>query len=89
MIRLKLGHLVIRATLLEVAGFFILLPGLIGIFTHSLQFGEALLLIIVGLGFMQDRFYVRWAVQRKQRRLDELIASTSQQQESQKKPGEI
>lgn len=89
MIRLKLGYLVIRATLLEVAGFFILLPGLIGIFTHSLQFGEALILISIGLLFMQDRFYVRWAVQRKQRRLDELIASALQQQDSRKKPGEI
>ena len=89
MIRLKLGYLVIRATLLEVTGFLILLPGLAGLFTHSLQFWEALILIGIGLLFMQDRFYVRWAVQRKQRRLDELIASASQQQESQKKPGEI
>ena len=89
MIRLKLGYLVIRATLLEVAGFFILLPGLVGIFTHSLGFWEALMLMGIGLLFMQDRFYVRWAVQRKQRRLDELISSISQQQESPKKPGEV
>jgi hypothetical protein len=72
MIRLKLGYLVIRATLLELAGFIILLPGMAGIFTHSMKFWEALLLMGLGLVLMQDRYYVRWIVRRQQRRLEEL-----------------
>jgi hypothetical protein len=87
MLRLRLGYLVIRATLLEVAGWMILLPGLIGIFTRTIKLGEALSLMGLGILLMQDRYYVRWVIRRKQRRLERLMEA-AQRQQAPNAPGE-
>jgi NhaP-type Na+/H+ or K+/H+ antiporter len=88
MIRLKLGSLVIRTTLLEITGLLILVPGLVGMFTHSLSFWESLLLLALGIILMQDRYYVRWVVQRKEREYEERMASLRRATEAQTTPQE-
>ncbi len=86
MIRLKFGSLVIRTTLLEIVGLLIIMPGLVGVFTHSMPFWEAVLMLILGIGLMQDRYYVRWMVQRKQRQYEERVAALTRLTETEKIP---
>jgi hypothetical protein len=69
MIRFKLGSLIVRATLLELAGFLMILLGLGGIYAQSLSFREAAVLIFFGVLFMQDRYYLSWLERRLRRRM--------------------